>query len=60
MLWEKGLVSDKTVPWEEKGRKWAVAIVQMQVRCLQEHPEEGVAGMSCCRSQGLRSVGWDG
>lgn len=31
VLWEKVLVSGKTVPWEERGRKWAVAIRQMEL-----------------------------
>lgn len=31
VLWEKGLVSDKTVPWEEWGRKRAVAIEPLEM-----------------------------
>lgn len=48
------------VPWEERGRNWAVAIGQMEIRCLQGHSEEGVAEMSCWRSQKIRSLGRDG
>lgn len=40
VLWEKGLVSDKTGPWEERARKWAVARGHMQMRRTQGHLQE--------------------
>lgn len=52
VLWEKGLVSDKMAPWEERAKKWAVAVGHMQMRRPQGHPGEGAAGMSCDRSWG--------